>query len=316
MSRSGSGNSTSEHEPLIPKREGKNKNTWALLRRYNRFIIGCIFLLMLVIYFVCRVLILYVDPCAMTSDSSMPYTDIQSLDTMPQGEISISLQDHIPGNVVIRENDDWNENNVVVKFSKRSTSTKVLDDMFLLVEASTDPFLRVISLLRTEDADERKKLLRGHCTKMEIELVYPRGVSYPQLLRMNGVLGNIHVQLDSPTAILDRIHLDVIDGNILVDGVSIREKATFRVARGKIQGKMRSIGEVNMESIDGDIDVVLHPSLAFLDMESENLNVTMRSLEGSINLVMAQRYQGHFSLNSGKKQSATFLGSSAYPDVV
>jgi len=192
--------------------------------------------------------------------------------------------------VIIRESDDWEQDGVYLTFSKRSTSTKILDDIYMKAEAFQTPiiFLRLTTLFRAKDTDERKKLLRGHCTKTETEITYPKGVPYPQLLIVNGVLGNIRVQLDSPTAILDRIRLDVTDGSILVDGLSIRDEASFRVGTGKVQGVMRAIGEVNMETADGDIDAVLHPSLAFLDSGHENLNVTMKSMEGSVTLVMVR----------------------------
>ncbi|CAO3567151.1 unnamed protein product [Mortierella alpina] len=280
--------STSEHEPLVPGRGGKSKGTCALLRKCNRFVIGCIFLLMLIIYSLYRVLTLFVDPCALTSDSRMHYYS-ETWNSEPRGEISITLLDYIPGNVIIRESDDWEQDGVYLTFSKRSTSTKILDDIYTKAEAFQAPaVLRLTTLFRAKDTDERTKLLRGHCTKTETEIVYPKGVPYPQLLIVNGVLGNIRVQLDSPTTILDRIRLDVTNGSILIDGLSIRDEASFRVGTGKVQAVMRAIGEVNMETADGDIDVVLHPSLAFLDFGHENLNVTMKSMEGSITLDMVR----------------------------
>ncbi|KAF9277786.1 hypothetical protein BGZ68_008995 [Mortierella alpina] len=193
---------------------------------------------------------------------------------------------------------------------------KVLDDIHVNGESSAAPYLHFFPHLRTEDPDEKKKLLRGHCTKMDIELIFPRGVPYPQLLTVNGVLGNVHIQLDSPTAIFDSMRLDVTDGNIFFEGLSIKEEARFRVGTGKLQGSMRAIGEVNLETTVGDMDVEIHPSLAFQDSGSENLNVTLKNTEGSIKLVMAQRYQGHFSLYSGNKQHAMLSGSSAYPDKI
>ncbi|KAF9966578.1 hypothetical protein BGZ70_001887 [Mortierella alpina] len=261
--------------------------------------------------------ILLVDPCALTNDSLMHYNSV-TWQTEPSGELSVTMLDHIPGNVIIRENDDWDEESVLIEISKRSTSTKVLDSIHLRAEALETPavILRLTTLMQTKDADETKKLLRGHCTKMETKIIYPKGIPYPQLLIVNGVLGNIRVELDKHMAILDRVRLNVTNGSILIDGLSVRDEATFSVGTGKVQGTMRAIGEVNMETADGDIDVVLHPSLAFLDFGPENLNVTMKSTEGSVNLVMAQRYQGHFSLNAGNKQPATFLESSEYPDVV
>ncbi|KAF9277787.1 hypothetical protein BGZ68_008996 [Mortierella alpina] len=226
------------------------------------------------------------------------------------------MLDYIPGNVVIRENDDLEEEDVLLRFHKRSTSTKVLDDLYVKVESIPSSFHRAFPLFRTEDVDEKQKLLRGHCTKIDVELIYPRGVPYPQLLTVNGVLGNVHIQLASPMAIFDRMRLDVTVGNIFIEGLSIKEEASFSVGTGKLQGSMRAIGEVNLETALGDMDVEIHPSLAFQDSGSENLNVTLNNREGSIKLVMAQRYQGHFSLYSGNKQHAMFPGSSAYPDMI
>ena len=195
--------------------------------------------------------------------------------------------------MVIREAEDWDAETIEIYFYMKSTSIKVLDDMSFKAEtdtseSDTSPFIRIFSFLRTEGAEEKKKLLRGHCTKIDVELVYPKAGSNPPLLMMEGVVGDVHVQLGSHTTILDRMRLDVTNGNILIDGVSIRKEASFRVGTGKLQGTMRAIGEVNMETTAGDIDIVLHPSLLFLDSGSENLNVSMKSMEGSVNLAMVR----------------------------
>ncbi|KAF9950593.1 hypothetical protein BGZ72_007781 [Mortierella alpina] len=264
----------------------------ALLCRRNRYIIGGILLLLMIIFFLSHAVVSFVDPCSLTSDSSM-HSHSEAYFSDATEDIFISLLDLIPGNVVIREAEDWDAETIEIYFYMKSTSIKVLDDMSFksetdTSESDTSPFIRIFSFLRTEGAEEKKKLLRGHCAKIDVELVYPKAGSNPPLLMVEGVVGDVHVQLGSHTTILDRIRLDVTNGNILIDGVSIRKEASFRVGTGKLQGTMRAIGEVNMETTAGDIDIVLHPSLLFLDSGSENLNVTMKSMEGSVNLAMVR----------------------------
>ncbi|KAG0200078.1 hypothetical protein BGX28_006769 [Mortierella sp. GBA30] len=251
------------------------------------------------------------DACAMTSDRFM-YKEFGTYIALNDMDLTVKILDGIVGNIVITERESWERDELIdVKFTRRSSSAEILDIMSCT--SSIVGTIRTEFSLSMNPGDMGK--LRGHCTKVDIEINMPKAEPYPHLLKVETTVGIVQFRMDSAMAVLENVTVDVGFGSISVMKASVGKRAEFKVSKGNVQGTLSSSGEVSVEVIDGNIGMALDTFGRTLDGISDSLNATLNCKKGSINLALAQRYQGHFSLNSGN-QKPTFHASDAYPAIV
>ncbi|KAG0256648.1 hypothetical protein BG011_004375 [Mortierella polycephala] len=254
------------------------------------------------------------DACANLDDGPMR-TEVNTLRYSADLDLSVKVLDGIIGNVDIKENDNWEEERILIRWTLRGSDSKVFDKM--QVVSDVDGLLSKFDVqLEPEDEKDKKKLLKGRCARVDAVVLYPRASPDSKHLAVETLFGDINVKMEGVMAIVDSMFLRSTVGNVNIHAASVKGRTDILVVKGKVRGTLKTIGAVNVTTTNGAIDLEVNSAIGVLGWTPTTLNVYMSAVKGPVSLDLTQKYHGHFSLDSGYHKQPNFHPSSAYSDVV
>ncbi|KAG0272968.1 hypothetical protein BGZ95_011241 [Linnemannia exigua] len=261
------------------------------------------------------------DPCILMAERRLePDLVVYSLGPSPNLNITLDITEYVLGDVTVLEADNWMEDTVRAKVYQYFSHPDINDVINFQVDfRERYNNVHLWADLHSTDAEGRKreaKIMKNHCARIDVEFIFPKLSDSNIRLAVNTRKGgDIRIRTEGKLVIIDDMKLETTVGDILFEAGSVRNSAKLKTGRGKIQGTIRSMQQVEATTTLGDIGLVVDASPGELGTSSDNLNITLQSAKSSIDLGLIQRYHGWFSLKSGIDKP-TFTLSPDYTDIV
>ncbi|GJJ72152.1 hypothetical protein EMPS_04509 [Entomortierella parvispora] len=303
-SSTSSDSSDSENDELLSDRQRKNRYPIRCKHGKSKCSKRILFLAMLagtLVYYIFGWLM--EDPCETSKRLGIEeemYAFLYSENTT----ISLGILDGIPGNILIKELDDWGEGTVYVYVFSTSADHNVIDD--IIYDYKLLPSMDTVqwnTRLRPgmEASEKQLERIKKTCTRSNIVITLPKVNKGVRALNLFTSQGDIAVQWKNLQILSDEVSLHAADGNIILDGLSTKRKTDIVVSgEGSVSGLLSTAEIANISTDVGHIDLELDTDIGLIEDSRKNLDISLSTkTKGHINLVHTRDYSGRFALNSG-----------------
>ncbi|KAF9126246.1 Chromatin structure remodeling complex protein sfh1 [Mortierella sp. 14UC] len=245
------------------------------------------------------------DPCILMAERRLePDREEYALGSSLNKGITIDIMEYVLGDITVLEADNWVENTIVARIYK-TFSHPDINDVIALGTSFDDAYenFRLWADLNSTDAEGRKRearIMKNHCARIDIELIYPRisnGLTRLAVKTLKG--GDIRIRTEGKSVIFNNLQLETAVGDIFFEAGSVRNSAKLKTGKGKIQGTIRALQQVEATTTLGDIALVVDPSPGEIGSSAEKLNVTLNSAKSSIDFGLSPAGPGTSSRRTG-----------------
>ncbi|KAG0340719.1 hypothetical protein BG004_006293 [Podila humilis] len=240
------------------------------------------------------------------SDLSFTSADVFGFPPGSIFDLSYAAQDGIIGNVAIKESDEWDEKQIVVRVSYGASTAELFDSMSALILLNETAMVGSAAFfLRGVTPEAKKKLLRGNCARADVEIVYPRTRPGTGRLMVDILNGDISAEFDrhlgSKPATFDELVLKSMNGDIQLEHVPVLKNLTMFTANGHIYGSVRTGSVLGVSVVNGPIDLAVDtvpiPG-ADKHWNAMGLDANLLTINGHITLDISPSFEGHFELET------------------
>ncbi|KAF8930955.1 hypothetical protein BGZ58_007924 [Dissophora ornata] len=220
--------------------------------------------------------------------------------------------DGITGNVVVKESESFDTEDVRINVVMYATTTKLLDQLQHSIVRDTPNIAHArVHINDQMDKDAKKKLLRGGCARADVEIIYPRsnpGTGKLSIVATNGEL-LMKMSPKHTRASFEEVKLSLSNGDVNVDNVVVSKTFLAEVANGNVNGGIRSAGKVTVNTVNGPVTLKIDAAPLNQSWGESKLVVDIYTVNGLIGLDLVQRFLGHFDLVNANGNKAIRLAS-------
>ncbi|KAF8945142.1 hypothetical protein BGZ47_003183 [Haplosporangium gracile] len=260
------------------------------------------------------------DPCTLMAERRLePDFETFSLGNPAHKNISLHIMEHILGDVTVLEADNWSQDRVSVNVYKTFSHADLNDiiDFKVLFDSSYTSVV-ITADLNSIDPEERERearIMKNHCARIDVEFIFPKYSDNVKRLFARTQKGDIRIRTEGTTMIFKELHLETLVGDVLFEAGTVQTSTTIKAGKGKVQGTIRTLEQVAVTTVMGDIALVVDARPGLHGSGDGKFNVTLQSAKSSIDLGLSEEYTGGFSLESGIDRP-TFGLSPNYTDVL
>ncbi|KAF9427566.1 hypothetical protein BGZ94_004654 [Podila epigama] len=225
--------------------------------------------------------------------------------------LRISVRDNLYANIVVKQSDSWDEETIMVYQNWSASGPELFDAFSRNIHPDMSIHLTTFGFYLDGDSSEMKKrLLRGQCGRVDIQLEYPRKLPGAQMLEIDITHGNVEFQFDKhikgALPSFEEIAVTVASGNVRLENVPVLNSTRINVIEGQVSGSVRTVGKVDVSLAKGPIDLTVQNVL--LDGEeprdATNMDIRLGTFQGPIDLQVSPSFFGHFDLATSLGQLA------------
>ncbi|KAF9934221.1 hypothetical protein FBU30_002914 [Linnemannia zychae] len=260
------------------------------------------------------------DPCTLMAERRLePDLETLHLGRPAYKNISVDINQYALGDVTVIEADNWIQDIIQVNAYKTFSHPDIEDVVSL--KTYFDSAYEIINLrvdLNSTDPERREheaKIMKNNCARFDLEIVLPRQSDSIRRLAIKTHKGDIRIRAGGTTVVFDDLQLETTVGDVFFEAGNVRTSTAIRVEKGKIQGTIKTVKQLEATTTTGEIALVVDTQPGLHGALYNELNVTLHSVHSPIDFGLARRYQGRFSLRSGLDRPM-FTLSPNYTDVI
>lgn len=186
------------------------------------------------------------------------------------------------------EADSWLQDEISVNVYK-TFSHPDLNDV-VTFDTHWDSSYNIVTMradLNSIDPTERERearIMKSHCAKIDVEFVFPKYSDNVKRLFARTQKGDIRIRTEGTTMIFKELHLETLVGDVLFEAGTVQTSTTIKTGRGKVQGTIRTLENVEVSTAMGDIALVVDARPGLHGADNGKFNVTLQSVKSSIDL--------------------------------
>ncbi|KAF9427565.1 hypothetical protein BGZ94_004653 [Podila epigama] len=208
------------------------------------------------------------------------------------------------GNVIVKESDDWKDDTLKIHYIWQASNARLFDAIYNALDSQTVDAKRTITFdffLKAGSTEEKKRLLRQGCARVDTEIIYPRAKPGTGRLDVQIAHGTIQMQFDkvlnNPMPSFDVLMLTSLLGDVHLENVPVLNHTKIDAMDGHVYGSIRTSGKLDVFMSEGPIDLAVQP-LNTTDHDQSNLDIQFISIRNSISLDVPSSFYGHFNLST------------------
>ncbi|KAG0313013.1 hypothetical protein BGZ99_009150 [Dissophora globulifera] len=259
--------------------------------------------------------------CWVDPDTANTRKDFKTISPSSDLGLKLDVLDGITGNVVVKESESWSDLYVRVNVVMQATSSELLRGLELSLVGEAPKVNAKVHISDTYDSETKKRLMREHCARADVEIVYPRahpGTGKLQVSVVNGeVTMNIGRRYGMP-ATFDEVQVSLTNGDVNFDNLIVGKLFEANVGNGHAMGLIRTTGKVVVIVMNGPVHMELDSEHMKDDWKvgGKDMDVDITSVNGRVNLELYRRFVGHFDVTNGNGQKNINLASDSKNDTI
>ncbi|KAG0307915.1 hypothetical protein BGZ98_009481 [Dissophora globulifera] len=259
--------------------------------------------------------------CWVDPDTANTRKDFKQISPSSDLALKLDVLDGISGNVVVKESESWSDLYVRVNVVMQATSSELLRGLELSLVGEAPKVNAKVHISDTYDSETKKRLMREHCARADVEIVYPRALPGTGKLQVSvvngGVTMNIGRRYGTP-ATFDEVQVSLTNGDVNFDNLIVEKLFEANVGNGHAMGLIRTRGKVVVIVMNGPVHMELDSEHVKDDWKvgGKDLDIDITSVNGRVNLELYRRFVGHFDVTNGNGQKTINLASDSKNDTI
>ncbi|KAG0045343.1 hypothetical protein BGZ83_009434 [Gryganskiella cystojenkinii] len=226
----------------------------------------------------------------------------------PSTNISVKIMDGIPGNIILKESDDWEDlYTFTVKVETSSSDRNLLDAVefkYLFPENIMQWTTILVPFKNGENSTKLLARLKKHCVRADLTITIPKHNAGLRTVELQTSEGDIRIDWAGASTrmvtMADEVKIQAYRGSVVLDGASVRKNTEIVIqGAGSVSGLLITAEKASVSTHTGTINLEVDTDLDLMGNYVKNLDLDLRTTsKGSINLVHTRGYRGRFALNS------------------
>ncbi|KAF9177273.1 hypothetical protein BGZ51_008934 [Haplosporangium sp. Z 767] len=215
--------------------------------------------------------------------------------------LTFETLDGIVGDIVVKESESTEIQDVSIRIIMRATSDDILNQMEGSIHRDKHNIRSWVHLKDSNSKEQKKKLLSGNCARADVEIVYPRVKPGTKALTVRTTVGDITVRMDPKRSepVFESIAMEIVSGVIDFNHVTVSKKTSLKVINGQIRGSLRTAGALSVETVNAPVDLAVDTTPLTPDWNPvDNFQVGIDIINGPATLNLVKSFYGKFSLGS------------------
>ncbi|KAF9131468.1 hypothetical protein BGW39_001781 [Mortierella sp. 14UC] len=259
---------------------------WSLkmfFRRYSAHLLAALFHIADHLFYECKI----PEDAEVTT---MSYT----FDPAEFQEFFFHLDEGMTGDIIVTQSRDRAETNATILITAQGSTSQMLSAISLTTLPNPRTSLLEANLFLNMPASEIRAALNRNCTRVEVEIAFPRSMVDYELIQLESrYSGHVVVRLqDRATAtktLVERVEVLAKSGDVSVKDVSVTRALNVVAKKGAVEVQVETGRIVNIQAAK---DVMLE-----LESRSSSMDVKVSTSQGA-HVTMKTPFWGHLSLKT------------------
>ncbi|KAG0247542.1 hypothetical protein BG011_001322 [Mortierella polycephala] len=219
----------------------------------------------------------------------------------PDLVLAFETLDGIVGDMVVKESESMDNQNVHIRIVMSATSDTILNQMEGGIHEDELNIRSWVHLKDSNSNEQKRKLLFGNCARADVEIIYPRVRPGTKSLKVKTTVGDLSVRMDPKRSepIFESIAMEVVSGVIDFKHVIVSKKTSLKVINGQIRGSLRTAGTLSTETVNAPVDLAVDTTPLAPDWNPlDDFQADISTINGPATLKLANPFYGKFSLGA------------------